>query len=348
MIQEYIHYFLRKKRAVPRLLRGVFDRVVLGKPHLRVAEIALTFQCNSACVMCSCSKFLDIEKEKHKMKISDYESLGHDLDRLSCVSVNITGGEPLMRTDAGEIITALNPVNKIVNLVTNGINLSRANLKEYKKRGIDSLVVSLESTNPAENDAIRNYPGHFEVVMRTMKWAREEHIPYGISLTLGDYNFDKIYEMIAFAEDNAVFLCIAHGGSIGNWADNRSIFLSHTNAEKILSLIRKHKNMKIDFSANLNLRAGCPAIKEKIYITPYGDVLPCTFNPISFGNVQEESLPDIWKRMIEFYAKNINEQTLCLRTYNKDYIHKFLTPIKDMQQPVLIDAHPHVIKKRDS
>jgi len=341
IIQGYKDFFLKKWWVLPRAAHGVFDRAVLKKPHLRVAEIATTFICNSECVMCSCTKFRDYEKEKNRVAVSEYKLLGKQLDKLGCVSVNVTGGEPLIRKDIGDVITALNPKNKIVNLITNGINLTRDKVKYFSSLGIDSIVVSLESTCAEENDRIRGYDGHYQVVMDTINWAKDEKVKVGISLTLGDFNFQKVQELIQFAKDKSIFLCIAHGGSVGNWADNNAIFLSEKNAQKILEMIKEHREMKIDFSANLSMRPGCPAILEKIYITPYAEILPCTFVPISYGNLREESLASIWNRMIEFHKTNIQNKTLCMRSYDKDFINKFLKPIKDNDQPVRIEKHPY-------
>lgn len=340
MLQGYLRFFVQKPRALPRAFRGVIDRAILKKPHLRVAEVAITFVCNSRCIMCSCSKFLNKEKERTRLTPDDYRKLGGQLDGLGCVSMNITGGEPLTRPDALEIIEAVNPGNKIVNLITNGINLTPDAVTRCRELGVDSIVVSLESTDPAENDRIRGFPGHFEIVMRAMEQARLNGMRFGVSLTLGDFNFRKVQEMIAFAKEKKVFLCIAHGGSIGNWAGHEDIFLSPENAKQILGLVAKHKEMKIDFSANLSLRPGCPAIVEKIYVTPYGDILPCTFNPISFGNIREEPLAAIWNRMVDFHRREKLGGTLCMRTYDRDYIDKFLKPIQDLPQPVPISEHP--------
>lgn len=340
IIQGYIDFFSFKKiRVLPRALKGIFDRAVLERPHLRVAEIATTFLCNSKCIMCSCAEFCDFEKEKNRMQVSEYRTLGKHLDELGCISINVTGGEPLMRKDIEEVIVALNPQNKIINLITNGINLTKERVLRLASIGIDSMVVSLESTNSEENDRIRGYKGHFDVVINAMRWAKQAKLKFGISLTLGDFNFDKVYEMSKFAKDNAIFLCIAHCGNIGRWVDN-DFFLSEINAKILLSLVKKNKKMKTDFSANLSLKSGCPAIMEKIYITPYADVLPCTFNPIAFGNLREEYLPQIWKRMVDFHKQNIHHKTLCMRAYDKEYIDKFLRPIKNQEQPVRIEKHP--------
>lgn len=343
-IHSYKEFFMKKKKALPNGMLGIFDRAILKRPHLRVAEIAVTFICNSECIMCSCSKFRSYEKERDRMNISEYKTLGRQLDKIGCVSVNITGGEPLIRQDVADIITALNPGNKIINLITNGINLTQERVRNYSSLGIDSIVVSLESINPEENDRIRGYKGHFDAVMNAIEWAKTERLKFGVSLTLGDFNFDKVYELIKFAKGKDIFLCIAHGGSIGNWQENNSIFLSERNAIKILELIKKHKRMKIDFSANLNLSSGCPAMMEKIYITPYADILPCTFIPISFGNLREEPLSAIWKRMTDFHKNNIRRKSLCLRTYDSRFIQDFLNPIKEMPQPISIKRHPNFLK----
>lgn len=343
-IQGYKDYFSKKPLVLKRLAKGVINRLIFKRPHLRVAELATTFICNSKCEMCSCSKFLSPDKEKNRLTVSDYELLGKQLDALDCVSINVTGGEPLLRDDINEVIKALNPKSKMMNLITNGIRLSKEKVRYFSSLGIDSIVVSLESTNEEENDKIRGYKGHFQHVMKAIEWAKEEKVKVGISLTLGDFNFEKVFEMIQFAKDKLIFLCIAHGGSIGNWEDNDSILLSKENAEKLLELIKtKYKKLKIDFSSNLSLQPGCPAIKEKIFIDPYGEVMSCAFNPVSFGNIREEPLTTIWKKGLKFMEENTKGETLCLRTYNKDYIDKFLVPIKNQHEPVRIDKHPYFL-----
>ncbi|MDO8602377.1 MAG: radical SAM protein [Candidatus Omnitrophota bacterium] len=345
LVLGYKDFIFKKPKALLRVFSGIFDRAILKRPHLRVAEIAITFTCNSKCVMCSCFKLCNPEKEKTRMSPDEYASLGRQLDELGCVSVNITGGEPLMRHDVSEIIPALNPDNKIVNLVTNGINLTQEKIREYTLLGIDTIVVSLESVSEEENDKIRGYNGHFKAVMNALEWSKKEKVNFAISLTLGDFNFNKIYEMLRFAENNAIFLCIAHGGSIGRWSGNYNVYLSEPNAFKVLELVKKYKIIKTDFSANLSLLPGCPAILEKIYITPYGEVWPCAFNPISFGNLRQESLRDIWGRMINFYRQNIGSKSLCLRTYDRQFIERFNEPIRSLGQSVPVEKHPAFLKE---
>jgi len=42
---------------------------------------------------------------------------------------------------------------------------------------------------------------------------------------------------------------------------------------------------------------GCSCGVNYLYITPYGDVCPCDFNHVIFGNALERPLYEIWEEM---------------------------------------------------
>ena len=46
------------------------------------------------------------------------------------------------------------------------------------------------------------------------------------------------------------------------------------------------------------VKTGCGAVAEQLYLTPYGDVMPCPFIHLSLGNVKEKSISEIWKNSI--------------------------------------------------
>ena len=45
---------------------------------------------------------------------------------------------------------------------------------------------------------------------------------------------------------------------------------------------------------------GCNAGRKMIYVDAFGEVSPCVFTPMSFGNVRERSLREIWADMSRF------------------------------------------------
>ncbi len=43
--------------------------------------------------------------------------------------------------------------------------------------------------------------------------------------------------------------------------------------------------------------AGCYGAWHQLYSTAYGEVMPCDFTPLSFGNVRTQPLREIWDKM---------------------------------------------------
>ena len=43
--------------------------------------------------------------------------------------------------------------------------------------------------------------------------------------------------------------------------------------------------------------AGCMGAHSQFYMTAFGDVDPCDFMPLTFGNVRDDPLETIWQRM---------------------------------------------------
>jgi len=49
---------------------------------------------------------------------------------------------------------------------------------------------------------------------------------------------------------------------------------------------------------------GCGAGTQHLYIDCRGNVCPCDFTPLSFGNIRQESFADVWQRMNLAFGDN--------------------------------------------
>ena len=60
-------------------------------------------------------------------------------------------------------------------------------------------------------------------------------------------------------------------------------------------------------------------------MTACGEVTPCDFTPLTFGNVRDEDLEDIWERMIahEAYCEHKN----CCRMQDQSFRERFIDGI---------------------
>jgi MoaA/NifB/PqqE/SkfB family radical SAM enzyme len=64
-------------------------------------------------------------------------------------------------------------------------------------------------------------------------------------------------------------------------------------------------------------RFGCNAGGMHIYVDCSGNLCPCDFAPLSFGNLCEETFQDVWSRIRDALG---SPQTICLACFAADYI----------------------------
>jgi hypothetical protein len=87
--------------------------------------------------------------------------------------------------------------------------------------------------------------------------------------------------------------------------------------------------------------AGCFAGYHQFYMTAHGDVCPCDFTPLTFGNVREDSLQAIWARMTSHPAY-CHREGRC-RMQNREFRKRYITTIpKDAPTPYRMGERPKI------
>ena len=81
---------------------------------------------------------------------------------------------------------------------------------------------------------------------------------------------------------------------------------------------------------------GCLAGNFQFHISAYGDLMPCDFTPLSFGNVRNHSVADLWKKLSSHPAY-CRHQDKC-RMQSLEFRNKYINPIPpNTPLPVLIE-----------
>jgi MoaA/NifB/PqqE/SkfB family radical SAM enzyme len=147
-------------------------------------------------------------------------------------------------------------------------------------------------------------------------------------------------DVIEYCGANGFGASATQAAPVGSFEN--AALLSKAENDRIRSLLDKHPQLTMDWSLTYFLQHRCPAGKEKIGITNFGDVIACSINPIAFGNVVEENLEKIWSRMGKFSEFRKNSKT-CLAAENTDYIDAFIRPLAGAATyPVLFSDHPRI------
>jgi MoaA/NifB/PqqE/SkfB family radical SAM enzyme len=304
---------------------------------LRTVEFALLAECNSRCVMCYASR---LKKEGATyLSVDEYKNIWRQASRLGAFSAILSGGEPTLRKDLIDIISVLDPSRSIIALVTNALALNEPYLKDLKKAGVNVIHFSLDSTDARENDQIRGAPGHFRQVLAMIEAAKKLDFEIYLSTVIAHNGLEKMERMVAFAREKKIGIVFSLACIAGNWADNEEMLLTEREWQDVQSYMRAHPIVRSDWTINFSGRQECPGGREKINVSCYGDVMGCGMNYVSFGNVRNEPLETILKRMRKFPDFRRRSRN-CLIGADREYIQKYIAPLSGLSVPVQIDQHP--------
>ena len=287
--------YIKSARLGARIAKGFVKGLVLKQPVLRSVELAINYECNAKCDMCYARDLLDAKRAN--MTVEQIKSIWDQAHELGAVHVNITGGEPLLRKDICEIVKALKPKSTLVSIVTNASLIDEEKIKALKKAGLSYLQISLDSVDAKKHDDLRKIPGLHEKTIRAVELCKK----YGISCCFssvvyhgGVEDFEKIVKL---AKKYDIMVLMNYVGIVGGWKTEEELALTKDDFVRIHNLM-KDPNVRFHTMYNFSGKLECPAGKEKLYITAYGDVMPCNKNQMkAYGNVLKEPLKDIWMRM---------------------------------------------------
>lgn len=317
----------KKPLLLPRTLRIAFIYLFTKKNVPWDANIAITSACNLNCEHCFARTFGTTAREdKNKQQLTTQELVAVIKEQLALGVINfdLQGGEVFCHDDLEEIIKACAPHKSYVSIITNGTFLTEEVARRLKSLGVDQIVVSIDSGLPEEHDAFRRAEGTWESAVAAVDTALKCKLKVTVNTTvthesLYSEGFNKVVE---FCKTKNVINWLFIGIPVGNWSGHEDVLINEEDHEYMARLGRESKNMiRRDISPHL-FRSGCPAVKEGVYMTPYGDILPCPFIHISLGNVRDHTVKDIVSRGLE--VKEFREHSaVCLIGEDREFIQKY-------------------------
>ena len=154
------------------------------------AAIVVTYRCVNRCLRCHTWKYPTELAEEFAPAL---------LERLPPLSFcNVTGGEPFLREDLGEIVAILSRKAARVVVSTNGFYTDRV-VKLAREHPRIGIRVSLEGL-PAVSDVLRGMRDSFDHGLRTLlELTRIKHRDVGFSTTISDLNAEDMLHLYRLA-----------------------------------------------------------------------------------------------------------------------------------------------------
>lgn len=114
-----------------------------GRKHTYL-RISLTDKCNLRCTYCMPQEDMQFMPSKWLMQADEIDALAQIFVEMGVEKIRLTGGEPLVRKDFGQIITSLSAFPVSLTLTTNALLVDQF-IDELKNAGVKSLNVSLDT-----------------------------------------------------------------------------------------------------------------------------------------------------------------------------------------------------------
>ena len=242
----------------------------IGRMHLQPAYrvplsiyIVLTNRCNNRCVYCRTHDLPQIDvwtTESLKKTISEMKACGTR-------RIHLTGGEPMLRPDIGEIIAHAKKLGFFIGMSTNGYQVAE---RTKELRGVD--VVFLSYDGPPKVHARLRGENNVEEVESALSALKAAGIRVWTTTVLTRWNVDLIEEIVQFAKQQRI---LANFNRLEFFLKPPSCL--HPLAGEVQNLILKESEQKKAFQKLIRLKSsGAPIGSSLEYFKsvvewPYAD-----------------------------------------------------------------------------
>lgn len=272
----------------------------------KTAFIAITSRCNSRCKMCNFWK-----QKGNDLPISVLSKLPSSLK-----SIDITGGEPLLRKDLPQIVKVIKkscPMARIL-ITSNGL------LPQEVKKSVPDLLkidkniafrISLDGWGKT-HDLIRGVPNAFRKAQQTLLVLKRFGIKdLGIIYTLLKDNVADLEKIVSFAkkENLEISINLVFDSEIYFGGGHVNLRPTFQETKKALTLVKNFYKKKIsikslakvwfyhkliNFSQTSKRPIPCGAGNDFFYLDSRANVYFCHFKNWNIGNLKDQSFDDIW------------------------------------------------------
>jgi radical SAM protein with 4Fe4S-binding SPASM domain len=313
-----------------------------GKIAIAHVDLTITHACEYRCWHC-CSAYRKGSDMPFKLICSVIE----ELLELGVGMLGLTGGEPLLRRDLVDIVACIDSRSTSA-LFTTGYGLTTERAAQLKAAGLFSMIISLDHFKPEVHDKLRGYNGAYKIAVDAINISNRIGF-YTVINTVATRSLltdNQIWKLLEFANDQfgvheVRILEPAPTGALIN-RDDELLDDDARNTlhelHKIANRSNRYPRVSVSSYMESSKLIGCTAGYHHITIDANGNVCPCDFVPLSFGNVRTESLTVILSRVRKIFS---HPQSTCFMRAN----YKQIRGAFDNELPLSSDKSIQICKR---
>ena len=195
---------------------------------LQDLRISVTDRCNFRCTYCMPLDQYDWIARDQILTYEEIHRLARIFVSLGVRKIRITGGEPLLRKDLGELVAMVASIDGVEDLclTTNGSRL-QGMAKDLRRRGLRRVTVSVDSIRP-DTFAKMAQRGHIETVLSGIEAAKDAGLaPIKLNTVVErGVNDQEILELLDFAVSKGIeirFIEYMDVGNVNHWTSQKLV-----------------------------------------------------------------------------------------------------------------------------
>ena len=281
----------------------MFENLLSGRRLSPVsAFLAVTSDCPFDCPHCSAKlrRGGNLTAEQWQNTLSQLLAHGVSI-------VGFTGGEPLTRPDLPGLVRTAADGGATTILFSSGAGFDEPTAKKLQAAGLWSVCISLDHSDPAECNRFRGSNGAYDTAVAALRLAAR----HGFYTMIGsvarrsfvaDREFERLHELAGKLGVHELRLVEPMPcGRLKNAPEDLLLAPEHVASLREFHRRTNRRGHKPKVCAFNEIESpelfGCGGGTQHLYIDAAGEVCPCDFTPLSFGNVTREPFAAIWTRM---------------------------------------------------
>jgi PqqA peptide cyclase len=280
-------------------------------PLALVAE--LTHRCPLHCVYCS--NPLELAKRETELPTETWVRVFREAAAAGVLQADLTGGEPLARTDIVDLVRAGRAAGLYISMITSGLPLDEVKLAALVAAGLDHFQLSFQGAQENTAREISNTNTQAQK-LRVLQWLKKHRIGVTLNFVIHRQNIAELEAMLALVEEHqpgcVEFASVQYYG----WglANRENLMPTRKQLDYCVEALKKAeerlkgKTRVVFVVPDYYAKFPKPCVggwgQKLMVVAPDGKALPChaamVIPGMHFENVKEKSLLEIWENSFAF------------------------------------------------
>ncbi|MBZ3935309.1 radical SAM/SPASM domain-containing protein [Methanimicrococcus blatticola] len=219
---------------------------------------------------------------------------------MGAVVITFTEGDPLLNENIVDYVRYVDKSKAVVMAYTWGLDFDLEKAKQLKEAGLQTLLVSIYSTDPSVHDQKRGISGAYDKAVAAIQFGLEAGLMVTMATHLDGAKVGEMEGLWKLAGDLGV-----HEFSIWESVPTLEGERRMSDAErKVINDFYRKVNAVDDGTPRIFSNTifegemfGAMAGRRWLHVTTEGEMQPDPYIPFSYGNLDEVSMKTAWKRM---------------------------------------------------